>query len=143
MSRIDTIAVKDGDGYRMINADRFNPEQHKRFEGEIVPLATTNANTVRKDDDTLIAVQERLSLTEEQLATIKGEFIAFQNDVDVMTARIAELQAGTATTPSVPTEGIPDASWTAEQIKPWLAAKEIGYKSSASKAELLALVPKG
>lgn len=34
------------------------------------------------------------------------------------------------------------ASWTIPQIKDYLAAKEIGFKASASKDELLALIPK-
>ncbi|WP_042073567.1 hypothetical protein, partial [Acinetobacter gerneri] len=33
-------------------------------------------------------------------------------------------------------------SWTVPQIKDFLASKEIGFKSSASKDELLALIPK-
>ena len=163
MSRIDTVAIKDGEGYRMINANQFDPEQHEKFEGEIAPIgfgvsdaalaASMAANEVISPE--LIQLQEKLAFTEDQLATLKGEFISFQNDVDAMQARIAELQGDTipvgATNENPNVDGaqdnavnedVPNESWTIERIKAYLSEKEIGYKASAQKPELLALVPK-
>lgn len=38
--------------------------------------------------------ETKIAELEEQLATVKGEFIAFQNDPEAMKARIAELESG-------------------------------------------------
>ncbi|OTS01695.1 HeH/LEM domain protein, partial [Acinetobacter pittii] len=38
--------------------------------------------------------EQAILSAEEQLATVKGEFIAFQNDPEAMKARIAELESG-------------------------------------------------
>lgn len=38
--------------------------------------------------------ETKIAELEEQLATLKGEFIAFQNDPEAMKARIAELELG-------------------------------------------------
>ncbi|EPP8775801.1 TPA: HeH/LEM domain protein, partial [Acinetobacter baumannii] len=38
--------------------------------------------------------ETKIAELEEQLATVKGEFIAFQNDTEAMKARIAELESG-------------------------------------------------
>ena len=38
--------------------------------------------------------RNKIAELEEQLATVKGEFIAFQNDTEAMKARIAELESG-------------------------------------------------
>ena len=40
----------------------------------------------------LDAIAEKLAKAEDDLATAKGEFIAFQNDVEAMKKRIAELE---------------------------------------------------
>ncbi len=86
--------------------------------------------------------QAKVTELEEQLATLKGEFIAFQNDPDAMKARIAELEAG---------KGIPDPldgptpgdyeNWKVDQIKAFLTDKGIEFKQSALKPELIALIP--
>ena len=79
---------------------------------------------------------------EEQLATSQGEFIAFQNDVGAMKARIAELQC---------VEGLPigeskDAApidlntLNLEQLQALLDEKEIKYLKRDSKATLLELL---
>ncbi|HGX3400534.1 TPA: HeH/LEM domain protein [Acinetobacter nosocomialis] len=80
---------------------------------------------------------------EEQLATLKGEFIAFQNDPEAMKARIAELEAGKGTPDPLdgPTPGDYE-NWKVDQIKAYLTDKGIEYKQSASKPELIALIPK-
>ncbi|PKF33409.1 HeH/LEM domain protein [Acinetobacter proteolyticus] len=86
--------------------------------------------------------QEKVNQLEEQLAGVKGEFIAFMNDPEAMTARIAELNEG---------KGIPDPldgppagdyeNWKVEQIKAHLTDLNIEFKNSASKPELIALIP--
>ncbi|MFW2055751.1 stress-responsive nuclear envelope protein [Acinetobacter haemolyticus] len=88
-------------------------------------------------------LKDALTIAEDQIVNVKGELIAFKNDIDAMKARIVELEAG---------QGIPDPldeptindyeSWTVDQIKAFLADKNIGFKSSASKPELLKLIPK-
>ncbi|OTU47375.1 HeH/LEM domain protein [Acinetobacter pittii] len=86
--------------------------------------------------------EQAILSVEEQLATVKGEFIAFQNNIEAMKARIAELEAG---------KGIPDPldgptpgdyeNWKVEQIKAYLTDKGIEFKQSALKPELIALIP--
>ncbi|MBJ9984442.1 hypothetical protein IAE19_03180 [Acinetobacter sp. S40] len=39
------------------------------------------------------AIAEKLAKAEDELATTKGEFIAFQNDVEAMQKRITELES--------------------------------------------------
>ncbi|MEQ1136940.1 HeH/LEM domain protein [Acinetobacter seifertii] len=80
---------------------------------------------------------------EEQFATLEGEFIAFQNDPEAMKARIAELEAGKGTPDPLdgPTPGDYE-NWKVDQIKAYLTDKKIEFKQSASKPELIALIPK-
>ncbi|MFL9533476.1 HeH/LEM domain protein [Acinetobacter baumannii] len=87
--------------------------------------------------------EQAILSAEEQLATVKGEFIAFQNDPEAMKARIAELESGKGTTD--PLDGpTPDdyENWKVDQIKAYLTDKNIDFKQSASKPELIALIPK-
>ncbi|MES5770352.1 HeH/LEM domain protein [Acinetobacter baumannii] len=87
--------------------------------------------------------ETKIAELEEQLATLKGEFIAFQNDPEAMKARIAELEAGNGTPDPLdgPTPGDYE-NWKVDQIKAYLTDKGIEYKQSASKPELIALIPK-
>ncbi|MGQ1268754.1 HeH/LEM domain protein [Acinetobacter baumannii] len=87
--------------------------------------------------------ETKIAELEEQLATVKGEFIAFQNDTKAMKARIAELESGKGTTDPLdgPTPGDYE-NWKVDQIKAYLTDKNIDFKQSASKPELIALIPK-
>ena len=112
-------------------------------------------------------LQGQLKKAVEDLETERAVHVAFMDDVDAMQARIDELKSAAANPDpnaeqflEIPKEMIEQvipeasqaqvtqsadndfASWTIPQIKDYLAAKEIGFKSSASKDELLALIPK-
>ena len=86
--------------------------------------------------------QQKVNELEEQLAGVKGEFIAFQNDIDAMMARIAELNEGKGTPDPLdgPLAGDYE-NWKVEQIKAHLTDLNIEFKNSASKPELIALIP--
>jgi len=107
--------------------------------------------------------QDRIIELEEQLDTLKGEFIAFQNDPEAMKARIAELELGegkqTSDGDSQQGEGNqnPDddqktgdeqvqpinyASLKVDELRAVLTEKGIAFESGAKKDELLALLPK-
>lgn len=85
---------------------------------------------------------------EEQLATLKGEFIAFQNDPDAMKARIAELESGEGDQNSEgdqnPNEVQPInyAGLKVDELRAVLTEKGVAFESGAKKDELLALMPK-
>ncbi|MCH2072954.1 HeH/LEM domain-containing protein [Acinetobacter pittii] len=92
--------------------------------------------------------QAKVNELEEQLATLKGEFIAFQNDPEVMKARIAELESGEGNqTPEgdqKPSEVQPInyAGLKVDELRAVLTEKGIAFESGAKKDELLALLPK-
>ncbi len=80
---------------------------------------------------------------EEKVVSIQAEFDAFKNDVAAMQARIAELEGGKAAENSETETATNDfENWSNDQLKEYLASKNIGYKPSATKAELLKLIPK-
>lgn len=80
---------------------------------------------------------------EEKVVSIQAEFDAFKNDVAVMQARIAELEGGKAAENSETETATNDfENWSNDQLKEYLASKNIGYKPSATKAELLKLILK-
>ena len=103
-------------------------------------------------------LQDQLKKAVEDLETERAVHVAFMDDVDAMQARINELKSAAANPDpkEMIEQAIPKASqaqvtqsadndfagWTIPQIKDYLAAKEIGFKASASKDELLALIPK-
>ncbi|MBJ8478392.1 HeH/LEM domain protein [Acinetobacter pittii] len=92
--------------------------------------------------------QAKVTELEEQLATLKGEFIAFQNDPDAMKARIAELESGEGDQNSEgdqnPNEVQPInyAGLKVDELRAVLTEKGISFESGAKKDELLALIPK-
>ncbi len=92
--------------------------------------------------------QAKVTELEEQLATLKGEFIAFQNDPEAMKIRIAELESSEGNqTPAGdqnPNEVQPInyAGLKVDELRAVLIEKGISFESGAKKDELLALIPK-
>lgn len=96
--------------------------------------------------------QEKVNELEEQLAGIKGEFIAFKNDPDAMKARIAELEAGagdqnlTGADDNQPQNDqeqdkpVDYSSLRVDEIKAVLTEKGISFDGVTRKDELLALI---
>ena len=83
------------------------------------------------------ALAEKLAFTEDQLATSQGEFIAFQNDVAAMKARVAELEPISALGVLNPNN---HNDLTLEQLQAELDAKGVKYLKRDSKATLLELL---
>lgn len=93
--------------------------------------------------DTAVLADKALKDAEAQVVGIKAEFEAFKNDIPAMQTRIAELEAGKAAeNPATETAANDFENWSNDQLKEYLASKNIGYKPSATKAELLKLIPK-
>lgn len=93
--------------------------------------------------DELVLASNATIAAEEQAEGFKAELNAFKNDVAAMQARIAELEAGNAAeNPANETATNDFENWSNDQLKEYLASKDIGYKPSATKAELLKLIPK-
>ncbi|WP_407537253.1 Ish1 domain-containing protein [Acinetobacter baumannii] len=93
--------------------------------------------------DAAVLADKALKDAEAQVLGIKTEFHAFKNDIPAMQARIAELEAGKAEeNPATETAANDFENWSNDQLKEYLASKNIGYKPSATKAELLKLIPK-
>jgi len=92
--------------------------------------------------------QQKVNELEEQLAGIKGEFIAFKNDPDAMKARIAELEAGAGNQNQTGAgdnqeqdKPVDYSSLKVDEIKAVLAEKGISFDGVTRKDELLALIP--
>ena len=104
--------------------------------------------------------QEKVNELEEQLAGIKGEFIAFKNDPEAMKARIAELEAGagdqnptgvgdnqpqndqqTAGDNQEQDKPVDYSSLKVDEIKAVLIEKGISFDGVTRKDDLLALIP--
>ncbi|EPJ6750273.1 Ish1 domain-containing protein [Acinetobacter baumannii] len=93
--------------------------------------------------DAAVLADKALKDAEAQVVGIKTEFDAFKNDIPAMQARIAELETGKAEEkPATETAANDFENWSNDQLKEYLASKDIGYKPSATKAELLKLIPK-
>ncbi|MEV8215785.1 hypothetical protein [Leifsonia sp. NPDC077715] len=91
--------------------------------------------------DALLQADKATKAAEGKVVSIQAEFDAFKNDVAAMQARIAELETQAAA-PVVETGANDFESWSNDQLKEYLASKDIGYKPSATKPELLKLIPK-
>ncbi len=128
----------------IISVEQFNPSEHELIEGESLPT-----EDIQVTNDALIPVEqfdvvtEKLAHTEEELAVVKGEFIAFKNDIEAMKARIEELESGNGIHDPLdgPKEG-DYLSWSNEQLKAHLTDLGIKHKASASKEDLISLIPK-
>lgn len=93
--------------------------------------------------DAVLQADNATKAAEGKVVSIQAEFDAFKNDVAAMQARIAELDAGKAAeNPATDTATNDFENWSNDQLKEFLASKDIGYKPSATKAELLKLIPK-
>lgn len=128
----------------IISVDQFNPSEHELIEGEVLPV---DENEVTNDAlvpvEQFDAITAKLVKTEEELAVMKGEYIAFQNNSEGMKARIEELESGKGNPD--PLDG-PKAgeypNWSNEQLKAHLTDIGIKHRASASKEELINLIPK-
>ncbi|KLT82605.1 putative stress-responsive nuclear envelope protein [Acinetobacter baumannii MRSN 3527] len=93
--------------------------------------------------DAVLQADNAAKAAEGKVVSIQAEFEAFKNDVPAMQARIVELEAGkSAENPATETAANDFENWSNDQLKEYLASKNIGYKPSATKAELLKLIPK-
>lgn len=87
--------------------------------------------------DQFDAISEKLADTEEQLATVRGEFNAFQNNVAAMKERIAEIHGDT----DIGKHSGPNyTDWTAEQLREAITKQGKEFKARDSKAELIAIL---
>ncbi len=85
----------------------------------------------------------KLAETEDQLATSQGEFIAFQNNIGAMKARIAELQGdttpvGSTSNPEPKLISLNDL--TLAQLQEMAESKGIAFKVRDSKGTLIELL---
>lgn len=93
--------------------------------------------------DALLQADNATKAAEGKAVSIQAEFDAFKNDIAAMQTRIAQLEAGKAAqNPATETATNDFESWSNDQLKEYLASKNIGYKPSATKPELLKLIPK-
>ena len=93
--------------------------------------------------DAVVQADNATKAAEEQVVGIQAEFDGFKNDIPAMQARIAELEAEKAAeNPATETVANDFENWSNDQLKEYLASKNIGYKPSATKAELLKLILK-
>lgn len=109
---------------------------------EILEQANCNSSELLSENsrlkDAVLQADNAAKAAEAQVVGIKAEFEAFKNDIPAMQTRIAELESGKATE----TAANDFENWSNDQLKEYLASKNIGYKPSATKAELLKLIPK-
>lgn len=116
---------------------------------EYEPRSSGSVGSGAISDRTLIPVEQfdalalKAAETEEQLATSQGEFIAFQNNVGAMKARIAELQGDTtpvgSTSYSEP-KVISLNDLTLAQLQEMAESKGIAFKVRDSKGTLIELL---
>ncbi|WP_418134658.1 stress-responsive nuclear envelope protein [Acinetobacter calcoaceticus] len=124
-------------------------EENTQLKQQVAALEQVSSNNSElfsensRLKDESIQTGKALKLAEEQAEGYKAELNSFKNDIAAMQARIAELEAGTGTTAQPEESNQNDyEGWTNDQLKEFLASKNIGYKPSATKPELLKLIPK-
>ncbi|GEA69120.1 hypothetical protein PA3_32780 [Acinetobacter pittii] len=111
-------------------------EQASGDSSELISENSRLKDAVTQADNTTKAA-------EGKVVSIQAEFDAFKNDITAMQARIAELAEGKGSIIQPEASNTNDyESWTNEQLKEFLASKDIGYKPTATKPELLKLIPK-
>ncbi|WP_336004860.1 stress-responsive nuclear envelope protein [Acinetobacter pittii] len=114
---------------------------------QILEQASGNSSELISENsrlkDAVALADNATKVAEAQVENIHAEYDAFKNSVPLMQARIAELEAGNSNDkPADDTATNDYENWSNEQLKEYLASKEIGYKPSATKPELLKLIPK-
>ncbi|QNX29294.1 stress-responsive nuclear envelope protein [Acinetobacter seifertii] len=92
--------------------------------------------------DAVVQADNATKAVEEKVVSLQAEFDAFKNSVPAMQARIAEIEAGDSVKAQASETTNDYENWSNDQLKEFLASKNIGYKPSATKAELLKLIPK-
>lgn len=116
------------------------PEQSEnKHIGEAYSIDSAALIPVEQSD----ALASKLAETEDQLATSQGEFIAFQNNVGAMKARIAELQGDTTPVGSTSHSGphlISLNDLTLAQLQEMAKSKGIEFKVRDSKGTLIELL---
>ncbi|MFX5415312.1 stress-responsive nuclear envelope protein [Acinetobacter baumannii] len=124
-------------------------EENTQLKQKIEILEQANGNSLEllsensRLKDAVVQADNATKAAEEQVQSIQADFDAFKNDVAAMQARIAELESGKAAENSTTETAVNDfENWSNDQLKEYLASKNIGYKPSATKAELLKLIPK-
>ncbi|MDC4797727.1 Ish1 domain-containing protein [Acinetobacter baumannii] len=111
----------------------------EQASGDSLELISENSRL----KDAVLQADNAAKAAEGKVVSIQAEFDAFKNDVAAMQARITELEAGNASeNPATETATNVFENWSNDQLKEYLASKNIGYKPSATKAELLKLIPK-
>lgn len=140
-----TIIADDEDHEAELTADGWSqygdlPEQSENQHiGEAYSTDSAALIPVEQFDALALKVAE----LEEQLATSQGEFIAFQNNVGAMKARIAELQGDTTPVGSVSYSGshlISLNDLTLAQLQEMAKSKGIEFKVRDSKSTLIELL---
>ncbi len=87
--------------------------------------------------DAVLQADNATKASEVKVVSIQAELDAFKNDVAAMQARIAELEAGKAAeNPATETSTNDFENWSNDQLKEYLASKDIGYKPTASKSRI-------
>lgn len=114
---------------------------------EILEQANGNSSELLSENsrlkDAVVQADNATKAAEEQVQSIQADFDAFKNSIPAMQARITELEAGKVSeNPATETAANDFENWSNDQLKDYLASKNIGYKPSATKAELLKLIPK-
>lgn len=114
---------------------------------EILEQANGNSSELLSENsrlkDAVVQADKETKAAEKQVVSLQAEFDAFKNSVPAMQARIAEIEAGDSVKAQASETTTNDyENWSNDQLKEFLASKNIGYKPAATKAELLKLIPK-
>ena len=147
----------DQEEYQTVIADDEDHEAELVADGwvnygelpEREPRSSRSVGSGAISDRTLIPVEQfdalasKLAETEDQLATSQGEFIAFQNNIGAMKARISELQGDTTPVGSASYSGshlISLNDLTLAQLQEMAKSKGIEFKVRDSKNTLIELL---